>query len=104
MLTTEVPRLRLLERMAANLVCDSSIILSAVPRLVKRHIIPGLQLNPRIVIIFFWRAGCQAERSAEPLNLKRLHLDADMLDRTKFSEPLLKPGRPVNWWSCGWRQ
>ncbi len=56
----------------------------------KRHIIPRQQLNPPIVIILFWRACHQTECRAIPLNLKRLNLDAIMLDRTKFREPLLE--------------
>src|SRR5262245_17958833 len=73
-------------------ICRSSIILSAVPRFVKRHIIPRLQLNPPIVVIFLWWASHQAESRPETMDLKRGHLDAIILNRTKLCDLLLDHG------------
>jgi hypothetical protein len=57
---------------------------------VKCHVIPWLQLNPPIVVILLGRTWHEAERRAEPLNFKRLNLDAIILNRTKLCEPLLE--------------
>jgi len=68
-----------------------SVILPAIPRLEKRHVASGLQLNsPNIIVVLGWPCH-EAKRRVEALDLKRLHLDATKLYLAKLCESL-----PVN--------
>ncbi len=74
----------------AHLVGDSCIIVSTVPRFEKRHVVPGLHLYRPLVIILLRRTRNETKRCVEPLDLKRLHLDAAILDGPKLCKSLLK--------------
>src|SRR5258708_38345180 len=73
-----------------HVVCDSSIIISTVPRLEERHVIPWLHLDGPHVIILLGRAWHEPERRVESLKLERLHLDASILNRPKLAKSLLE--------------
>src|SRR5262249_28892001 len=59
-----------------------SVIFSAVPRLVKRHVIARLNLYPPVVLGIFvvGRTRDQSEGHAEALDLERLNLDPPIRD------------------------
>jgi hypothetical protein len=67
----------------------SGVILSAVERLVKRHVVAGLNLNPPPVVLVLRWACYQAEDGAKSLNLEWLNLNAAILNLAKLCESLL---------------
>jgi hypothetical protein len=58
----------------------SGVVLAAVPRFGESHIVPRMQFNPPAVV-FCFRRGNQTKRRTEPLNRKRLHHYAAVIDR-----------------------
>ena len=54
----------------------SSVITSAVPRLIKSPVVSGLQLNSSSIVLLFERSWHQAKHGVEMRDVQRLHLDA----------------------------
>jgi hypothetical protein len=66
------------------------IVLAAVPRFMESHVVSRLHFNPPTIVPRFGGTRHQAKRRARPLNRKRLHHDAAIIEWTQLRHSLFQ--------------